>query len=46
MIINYKISKCKNPKGIKGTTYYLCKESKTSDYAFEELAEDMPPPPP
>ena len=41
MSINYKVSKCKNPKGIEGTTYFSCKASKTSDYAFNELAEDI-----
>ena len=41
MSINYKVSRCKNPKGIEGTTYYSCKANKTSDYAFNELAEDI-----
>ena len=41
MSINYKISRCKNPKGIEGTTYFSCKASKTSDYTFEELSEDI-----
>ena len=41
MAINYKISRCKNPKGVEGTTYFSCKASKTSDYTFEELSEDI-----
>ena len=41
MAINYKISRCKNPKGVEGTTYYSCKASKTSDYTFSELSEDI-----
>ena len=41
MAINYKISRCKNPKGVEGTTYFSCKALKTSDYSFEELADDI-----
>jgi predicted histone-like DNA-binding protein len=41
MAINYKVSKCKNPKGIEGVEYFSCKASKTSDYTFDELAEDI-----
>ena len=41
MAINYKISRCKNPKGVEGTNYFSCKASKTSDYTFEELSEDI-----
>ena len=40
-MINYKVSKCKNPKGVEGTDYYSCKASKTSDYTFKELAQDI-----
>ena len=40
-MINYKVSKCKNPNGIEGTDYYSCKASKTSDYTFKELAQDI-----
>ena len=40
-MINYKVSKCKNPKGIEGVEYFSCKASKTSDYTFEELSEDI-----
>ena len=43
MAINYKVSKVKNPgkNAVEGTTYYACKASKTSDYSFDELAEDI-----
>lgn len=43
MAINYKISKCKNPgkNAIEGTTYYSNKAQKTSDYTFEDLANDI-----
>ena len=43
MSINYKVSKCKNPgkNAVEGTTYYSCKASKTSDYTFKELAQDI-----
>jgi predicted histone-like DNA-binding protein len=41
MAINYKVSKCKNPKGVEGTDYYSNKASKTSDYSFEDLAQDI-----
>jgi len=42
-MINYKVSKCKNPgkNAVEGTTYYSCKASKTSDYTFKELAQDI-----
>lgn len=40
-MINYKVSKCKNPNGIEGTDYYSCKASKTSDYSFDDLANDI-----
>lgn len=43
MAINYKASRCKNPKGVEGVNYYSCKASKTSDYAFNELADDFSP---
>ena len=41
MAINYKVSKCKNPKGVEGTDYFSNKASKTSDYSFEDLAQDI-----
>ena len=40
-MINYKVSKCKNPNGAEGTDYFSCKASKTSDYTFKELAQDI-----
>ena len=42
-MINYKVSRCKNPgkNAVEGTTYYSCKASKVSDYTFEELADDI-----
>ena len=41
MAINYKVSKCKNPAGDENTDYFSCKASKTSDYSFEDLAQDI-----
>ena len=41
MAINYKVSKCKNPKGVEGTEYFSNKASNTSDYSFEDLAQDI-----
>ena len=35
MAINYKVSKCKNPKGVEGTDYYSNKAKKTSDHSSE-----------
>ena len=40
-MINYKVSKCKNPNGVEGTDYFSCKAAKTSDYTFKELASDI-----
>lgn len=42
-MINYSVTKCKNPgkNAIEGTTYYHAKAIKTSDYSFEDLAEDI-----
>lgn len=40
-MINYKVSRTKNPKGIEGTTYYSAKAQKSGDYTFEQLAEDI-----
>ena len=37
-MINYKVSKCKNTKGVEDTDYFSCKAAKTSDYTFKELA--------
>ena len=41
MSVTYKIKKVKNPKGVEGTQYYAAKYVKTSDYTFDELAEDI-----
>lgn len=41
LMINYKVSKCKNPKGADGVDYFSCKAAKTSDYTFKELASDI-----
>ena len=40
-MINYKVSRTKNPNGIEGITYYSAKAVKTGDYTFEQLAEDI-----
>ena len=41
MSVTYKVKKVKNPKGVEGTQYYAAKYVKTSDYTFDELAEDI-----
>ena len=41
MAVTYKVKKVKNPKGVDGTLYYAAKYVKTSDYTFDELAEDI-----
>jgi predicted histone-like DNA-binding protein len=41
MPINYAVKKTKNPNGIEGTEYFHGRVVKTSDYTFEELAEDI-----
>ena len=40
-MINYKVAKCKNPKGIEGVSYFSGRAIKTSDYTFEDLANDI-----
>ena len=40
-MINYKIVKVKNPKGIEGTDYFAGRAVKTSDYTFKEIIEDI-----
>ena len=40
-MINYRVSKTKNPKGMEGVNYYAAKAVKTSDYTFEDLANDI-----
>ena len=41
MAITYRVSKTKNPNGLEGITYLSNKVVKTSDYTFDELAEDI-----
>ena len=40
-MITYAIKKTRNPKGTEGTNYFHAKAIKTSDYTFEDLAEDI-----
>ena len=40
-MINYAVKKTKNPKGAEGVSYFHAKAIKTSDYTFEDLAEDI-----
>lgn len=40
-MINYRVSKCKNPKGVEGTNYYSGKAVKTGEYTFDDLAQDI-----
>ena len=40
-MITYKVSKCKNPNGVDGTTYYSGKAVKTGEYTFDDLATDI-----
>lgn len=39
-MINYKVSKCQNPR-FPETDYYSGKAVKTGEYTFEDLAEDI-----
>ena len=41
MAITYKITKVKNPKGDESKTYCHAVAVKTSNYEFDELAEDI-----
>ena len=41
MAINYKVTKCRNPRGEEGTDYFKGTAVKTSDYTFEDLVEDI-----
>ena len=43
MSVNYKITKCKNPgkNAVEGVNYYSGRAVKTSDYTFEDLANDI-----
>ena len=40
-MINYRISKVKNPNGTEGTDYYSAKAVKTGEYTFDDLASDV-----
>lgn len=42
-MITYKVTKVKNPgkNAVEGTQYFAGKAVKTSDYTFEDLAEDI-----
>lgn len=40
-MINYRVSKCKNPNGVDGTNYYSGKAVKTGEYTFDDLATDI-----
>ena len=41
MAINYAVRKTKNPNGIEGIQYFHGRAIKTSDYTFEDLANDI-----
>ena len=41
MAINYKVTRCRNPRGDEGTNYYKGTAVKTSDYTFDDLVEDI-----
>ena len=41
MAINYKVTRCRNPRGDEGTNYYKGTAVKTSDYTFEDLVDDI-----
>ena len=41
MAINYRVTKCANPKYPDSKNYHSCKNVKTGDYDFETLAEDI-----
>lgn len=41
MAVPYKVLKIRNPKGVEGTDYYAARTVKSSDYTFDELAEDI-----
>ena len=41
MAINYKVTKCRNPRGEEGTDYFKGTAVKTSDYTFEDLVDDI-----
>ena len=41
MAINYKVTRCRNPKGDESTDYFKGTAVKTSDYMFDDLVEDI-----
>ena len=41
MAVNYAVMKTRNPKGVEGTDYFHGRAVKTSDYDFEDLADDV-----
>ena len=41
MAINYKVTKCRNPKGDESLDYFKGTAVKSSDYTFEDLVEDI-----
>ena len=41
MPITYQVQKVKNPKGIENVEYFAARAIKSSDYTFDELAEDI-----
>ena len=40
-MINYRVTKCKNPNGTEGVDYFSGKAVKTGEYTFENLATDI-----
>lgn len=41
MAIRYAVTKCTNPNGIEGTTYYAPRVVKVDDYDMKELVDDI-----
>ena len=41
MAITYQVQKVKNPNGLQDVEYFAARAVKTSDYTFQELAEDI-----
>ena len=41
MAITYHVQRVKNPKGIEDVEYFAARAIKSSDYTFDELAEDI-----
>jgi predicted histone-like DNA-binding protein len=41
MAINYKVTKCRNPKGDESLDYFKGTVVKTSDYDFDDLVDDI-----